>query len=102
MFVKENPDRKKKKKSDVWKQNRGWLFYYFILKEISPSFLLSKNTKFSKNKTESKMEIPSFVLQLVHELRNESKTVMSWCSRKKKSIFVTFILSEGNFFNIWV
>ena len=35
------------------------------------------------------------MLQLVHELRNESKTVMSWCSRKKKSIFVTFTLSEG-------
>ena len=36
-------------------------------------------------------------------MRIKSKIVMSWSSRKKKSgFFVTFIFSEGDFFNIWV
>ena len=31
------------------------------------------------------------------------KTLVSWSSQKKKEcIFLTFILSEGNFFNFWV
>ena len=45
----------------------------------------------------------NLVLQLVKELAIKSKTAMSWSSRKKMSpFFLTFILSEGSFFNISV
>ena len=42
----------------------------------------------------------NLVLQHVKESQIRSETVMSWSSRKKKKgIFVPFILSEGHFFN---
>ena len=45
----------------------------------------------------------NLVLQLIEESQIKSKTVMSWCSRKKKKgIFVPFILSKGIFFKICV
>ena len=60
-------------KSEVWKQNCEWVFYYFnfernydILKSRSPFILLNKNINFSKNETESKMENPT------HSFREEN------------------------------
>ena len=45
----------------------------------------------------------NLVAQLIEESQIKSKTVMSWCSRKKKRTFIVlFILSEGNFFKICV
>ena len=45
----------------------------------------------------------NLVLQLIQESRIKSKGVMSWSSRKKKSgFFLTFILSEANFFSICI
>ena len=66
-------------KSEVSKQIRMWLFYYFsfernydVLKSKSPCILLNKNINFNKNETESKMENPThsfretnLVLQLI-------------------------------------
>ena len=52
-----------------------------------------------ENPTKSFREM-KLVLKLVQELGIKSKTEMSWSPREKKSaFFVTFILSEGNFFN---
>ena len=75
-----------------------WLFYYFdfernydILKSKSPYILLKKNINFDKNETKSKMANPThtfreknLVLHLIQESKNESRTVMSWSTRKKK------------------
>ena len=70
--------------------------------------LLNKNANSNQNETESKMEnsTHSFrgmkpVLQLVDELRIKSKSD-ELSSRKKTAFFVTFTLSEGNFFHISV
>ena len=44
----------------------------------------------------------NLVLQLIQESQIKCKTVMSWSSRKKKEcIFLTLILSEGIFLNIY-
>ena len=64
------------------------------LKSKSPYFFLNKNTNFSKNKTESKMENSTqifrervnLVLQLISESQIKSKTVMSWSSQEKKRV----------------
>ena len=45
----------------------------------------------------------NLLLQLVEESQIKSKTLMRWSSRQKRSaFFVTFILSQGIFFNICV
>ena len=90
-------------------------FYYFnfernydALKSKSSYILLNKNINFDKNETESKMKYPkrsftetNLLLQLIQELQNKSKAVVSWSSLKKKEgIFVPFILPKENFFNI--
>ena len=55
-----------------------------------------------ENPTKSFREM-KLVLKLVQELGIKSKTEMSWSPREKKSaFFVTFILSEGNFFNVCI
>ena len=66
-----------------------------LLNSKSSCILLSKNISFDKNETESKMGNPThnfretnLELQLMYKLQVKSKTVLSWCSRKKK---------EGNF-----
>ena len=99
-----------------------WLFYYFnfaknynVLMAKSPCILLNKNKNFNKNEMKSKMENPT------PSFRENSKGVRSLCfsyyknrklkvklwwfgthERKKRAFFVPFILSEGNFFNIYV
>ena len=84
---------------------------YDVLKGKSPYILLNKNKNFKKNKTESKMENPTYsfrktnlVLQLIQESQIKSKTVMSWSARKKKkrAFFSPFILCQGSFFKICV
>ena len=76
----------------------------------NPCFLSNKNIIFDKNKTGSKMEIGHTLLETkglhfsLHKI-SELK-VKLWCvqaaERKKCAFFVTFILSEGNIFKIWV
>ena len=99
----------------TFKQNCVWFLYYsyfqrnfYILKSESLCSLLNKNMNFNKNETESKLENPThrsreinLVLQLVLKLQIKSTTMMSWSSQKS-TFFATFILSEGNFFNIYV
>ena len=81
-------------KSEIWKRNCVWLFYYFyfernydVLKSKSPCFLLNKNISFNKNET----ELQRVKLWWVGALEG-----------RKSALFVTFILSKGNFFNICV
>ena len=94
-----------------------WLFYYFnfernydVLKSKSPCILLNKNINFNKNETESKME------NLTHRFRemnlcfssykNRKLKVKLWWvgarERKKRGMFVPFILSKGNFVKVRV
>ena len=77
-----------------------------VLKLKNPGILLSKDTNFNNNETESKMENPThsfretnLVLQHIKESLIKRKTVTNWNSRKrrKRVFFVPFILSEGNF-----
>ena len=83
---------------------------YDVLKSKSPCILINKNINFNKNEAKSKMGKSTqsctekiILLQLIQESQIKCKTVMSWISRKKKrAIFVTLILSEGNVFNICV
>ena len=83
---------------------------YDVLKSKSPCILMNKNINFNKNEAKSKMRNSTqsltetiILLQLIQESQIKCKTVMSWISRKKKrAIFVTLILSEGNVFNICV
>ena len=42
----------------------------------------------------------NLVLQLIQESQIKSKTVMSFRERKKRTLFVPLISSEGNFFNL--
>ena len=77
-------------------------FYYFnfernydALKSKSSYILLNKNINFDKNETESKMKYPkrsftetNLLLQLIQELQNKSKAVVSWSSLKKKRAFL--------------
>ena len=92
-----------------------WLLCYFyfeknydVLKSKSPCFLLNKNIKFSKNKTESKMKIPRLVLERWTMCFSWHKTwewkIKLWWAgtwERKKSAS-TFILSEAIFFYVWV
>ena len=96
-------------------QNCLRLFYYFnfernydIFKSKSPCILLNKNTKFKKNKTESKMENPVLRRRTFwfSSYKNCKFKVKLWSvgahERKKRAFFVPLILSEGNCFNISV
>ena len=105
-------------KSEVWKQNCLWLFYYFhfernydVLKPKSPYILLNKNINVNKIETEWKMKNPThtfretnLVPQLTQELQIKMRTVMSWSflrGQKRghflyrwfcpKEIFLTFL-----------
>ena len=94
-----------------------WLFFHFnfersydVLKSKSSCIFLIKNINFNKNPTESKMENPTQVFRetnLVLQLTEESqmKVKLLWIGareRKERAFFVSFILSEGNFFKICV
>ena len=96
---------------------RGPLFYYFnferiydVSKSKSPCILLNKNINFNKNETESNMEnlTPSskktnLVLQFLQVSQIKSETVLSWSWwRKKRTFLAPIILSEKNFFKIYV
>ena len=67
---------------------------------------MNKNINFNKNETELKMENSTdsfrqknFMLQLIKESQIKSKAVITGArKRKKKALFVLFILSKGNFF----
>ena len=96
------------KKSQVLEQSCVWLFYYFnfernydVSKSNGSCILLNENINFNKSKTETKMENPTHnfretnpVLQLIKELQI--------LRRKERAFFLTFILSEWNFFDICV
>ena len=83
-------------KSDVWKKNCVWLFYYFnfersydVLKLKSPYILLSKSINVYKNKTESKVENPThsfretnLVLQLILKSEIKSQTAIMFLTFK--------------------
>ena len=88
----------------------------FILKlwrfRVKESVLFVEiSINFNKNETESKMENPTYSsrekkLEFQIIFKNwEFKLNLWWfgtCERKKGKFFVTFILSEGNFFNVCV
>ena len=89
-----------------------WLFYFFsfernydILKSKSPWILLNKNINFVKNEMESKMENPTHSFRetnlAIYSYKNCKLKVKLWwigaLKRKKRTFFVTFILSEVNF-----
>ena len=89
---------------EVWEQQCVWLFCYFnferhydVLKLNSPCFLFFLN----KNKVESKMGNPNPTLRF-SSYKNRKSKLKLWRigarERKKSAFFVTFILSEGNFF----
>ena len=89
-------------------QNCSWFFYYFssekksdVVKSKSPCFLLNKYINLNKNETESKMENPSHILCFSSCRSRESKEKL-WCvaaRKRKKSVYsVTFIFSQGIFF----
>ena len=102
----------------MWEQNCVWLIYYFnfernydVLKSKNPCIFLNKNINFSKNEKESKMENPAqnfretnIVLQHIQEW--QIKSIKLWWvrarERQKRAFFVPFILSEENFFNIFI
>ena len=87
-----------------------------ILKRImtfrpkSPHILLNKNIDFNKSETEAKMKSPYTVLErltLCFSLYKNCKLKIKlwWVGareRKKRSFFVSFILSERNFFKICI
>ena len=92
-----------------------WIFYniyfernYDVLKSKNLCFLLNKNINFNKNETKSEMENPTVLEKwtLVFSLyKNYKLKVKQWrvgARERKKSAFVTFILSEGFFFNVSV
>ena len=91
-------------------------FYYFnfernydVLKLKSPYILLNKNIDFNKNETELKMENPAHsfretTISFSSYKNGKLKVELWWVGapeRKKRAFFVSFILSKGNFFNIW-
>ena len=87
------------------------LFYFERNYEVLKScFLLNKNKNFNKNETNRKWKIPKTVLErwimCVSSYKNcELKVKLSWVGareRKKSGFFVTFDLSEGDFFKICV
>ena len=104
-------------KSEVWEQNCVWLFCYFnleknydVLKSKSLRILLKKNISFNKMKRNQKWKIPHTVLEeltLCFSLykNRKLKVKLRWVGareNKKRPFFVSFILSEGNFFDICV
>ena len=89
-----------------------WLFYFFsfegnydVLKLKSPCILLNKNINFVKNEMESKMENPTHNFGeanlAIYSYKNCKLKVKLWWigarKRKKRTFFVTFVLSEVNF-----
>ena len=86
---------------------RVWFSYCFnferncdVLKSKSSWFLLNKNINFNKNDGESKMENPTQFWR-DEPCASKLKVKFWWVvarERKKRAFFVTFILSEGNFF----
>ena len=87
----------------VWEQNCVWLFYFYfernyvVLKSKSPCLLLNKNINFTL--------LERLTLWFSSCRNRELKVKLWWVrarERKKKAFFVTFNLSEGNFFNIGV
>ena len=94
-------------KSEVWKQNCMQLFYFsfeknYVLKSRSPCILLNKNVNFNQNKQNRKWKIPHSVLErrslCLSICKNHKFKVKLWwvgaCERKKRAIFVPFILSK--------
>ena len=94
-----------------------WLLYYLnfetnydVLKSKSPCILLTKNINFNKNKTEWKWKIPQTVLErrtlCFRSYKNRKLKVKMWWGggpeRTKRAFFVPFILSEENFFKIFL
>ena len=93
-----------------------WFFYYFnfdrsydVLKSKSPCIFLNKSINVTKMKRNRKWNIShsfretNLVPQPIEESQIKSKTVRSYSSRKKrKTFFVPFILSKGNFLKICV
>ena len=65
-------------------------------------FVEQKYKKSNTNKTESKMKISDTFLE--RRTKNKELKVKLWTKarqkKKKECIIVTFILSDGNFFNI--
>ena len=96
-------------KSQVWQQNRAWLFYYFnfernyyVLKSTNPCILLNKNTNFNKNGTESKLNSThssretNYVLQLIWE--SQIKNDKLGLAKEKGGIFCTVYFVKKEFF----
>ena len=87
-----------------------WLFLCFdfersynVLKSKIRCIFLNKNINFNKNKMELKIENPTLCFS---SYKNRKLKIKLWWvrarERKKRAFFVSFILSEGNFFNICV
>ena len=73
---------------------------YDVLKSKSPCILLNKNINFNWNVTESKIENPRETnLVFQSPCKNRKLKVRLWWAgarkRKKRAVFVPFILSEG-------
>ena len=64
-----------------------------VLKSKSPCFLLNKNIYFNKTKHNRKWKIQHTVLK---------RRTSCFAKEKKRVLLLTFILSEGNFFNMCV
>ena len=91
-----------------------WLFNHFnfgrnyvVLKSKSSCILLNKNININKNETESKIENPTHSfgetkLGFSSYKNRKLKVKLQWvrAREKKREHFVSFILSEGNIFNI--
>ena len=89
-----------------------WLFYCFkfkrnydVIKSKIPCILSNKNTNFHKNETKLKMKNPTrsfWETCYFSSYKNDKLKVKLWWAwtreKKKKTFFVPFILSEGNFF----
>ena len=81
---------------------------YDVLKSKSLWFPLDKNINSNKNETEWKIENPTTLLKrrilCFSSYENRGLKIKLWWvhERKKITFFVTFILSEGDFFNICV
>ena len=98
-------------------QRSAWLFYYFdleknydVLKSKGPCILVNENMNLNKTKRNWKWKIPHTVLEsrtlCFSSYKSRKLKIKLWWTgareRKKRAFFVPFILSEGNFFNIYV
>ena len=90
-----------------------WLFIIFMFKKSkSHDLCWKKNINFNKNETKSKIiikKISHTVLErwtmCFSSYKNCELELKLWwveaCKRKMSAFFVMFILSEGNFFNLY-